>query len=63
MSTETLTVGLFKSEDAEGVAGLFNEIYGGGYPAKIVYQPDKLIEAFKRRENIPQLVKKDWKSL
>ncbi len=57
MGIETLTVGLFKPEDAESVARLFTEIYGEGYPAKIVYHPDRLIEAFERRENIPIVVR------
>lgn len=57
MNRETLTVGLFKPEDAEGVARLFTEIYGDGYPAKIVYHPDQLIAAFGRHENIPIVVR------
>jgi hypothetical protein len=54
---EKLTVDLFRPEDAEGVARLFTETYGGGYPAKVVYHPDQLVAAFERRDNIPIVVR------
>ena len=54
---ESLTVGVFRPEDARGVAELFTGIYGDGYPAKIVYNPDQLIAAFERRDNIPIVVR------
>lgn len=57
MDRDRLAVGLFRPEDAEGVAKLFTEIYGEGYPAKIVYQPEDLIRAFKNRDNIPIVVR------
>jgi hypothetical protein len=57
MDREALTVGLFRPEDAEGVAKLFTEIYGDGYPAKIVYNPDELIRAFEKGDNIPIVVR------
>jgi len=56
MDRDTLTVGLFKPQDAEGVAKLFTEIYGNDYPVKIVYHPDQLIRAFENRDNIPIVV-------
>jgi hypothetical protein len=57
MGTESLTVDLFRPEDAEGVARLFVEVYGNGYPAKIVYHPEQLITAFENRDNIPIVVR------
>jgi hypothetical protein len=54
---ESLTVGVFRPEDARGVAELFTGTYGDGYPAKIVYNPDQLIAAFERRDNIPIVVR------
>jgi len=47
-----LSVGLFRPDDAEGVARLFTDIYGDGYPAKIVYQPDQVIASFDRRDQV-----------
>jgi hypothetical protein len=57
MDRKGLKVGLFRPEDAEGVAKLFREIYGHEYPAKIVYQPDDLIKAFEQHEQIPVVVR------
>jgi hypothetical protein len=57
MDREALTIAFFRPEDAEGIAKLFTEIYGDGYPAKIVYQPDQLIKAFENRDNIPIVVR------
>lgn len=57
MDGEKLTVGLFRPEDAEGVARLFTEVYGDAYPAKIVYDPKGLVEAFGRRDQIPIVVR------
>jgi hypothetical protein len=57
MNGEKLTVGFFRSEDAEGVAKLFAGIYGDDYPAKIVYHPDQLVKAFENRDQIPIVVR------
>ncbi len=38
-------VGLFRPEDAEGVARLFRSVHGEDYPIKIFYDPSKLIRA------------------
>jgi hypothetical protein len=38
-------VGLFRSEDAEGVAHLFRSVHGEDYPIKMFYDPPKLIRA------------------
>ncbi len=43
----------FRPEDAPGVAKLFRAVYGNGYPVKLVYDPDQLINAFHALENIP----------
>lgn len=57
MDREGLTVGFFRREDAEGVARLFAEVYGDSYPARIVYEPDRLIAAYENRDNIPVVVR------
>jgi len=57
MEKESLTVDLFRPEDADGVARLFTEIYGDGYPAKIVYRPDELIGAVEARDQVPVVVR------
>lgn len=59
MGNRELTVGIFKPEDAAGVAKLFTEVYGDSYPARIVYHPDQLIEAFIKHDNIPIVVRTD----
>lgn len=46
-------VDLFKPDDAEGVAQLFREVYGDGYPVKIVYNPGQLAAGFKSGDYIP----------
>jgi hypothetical protein len=38
-------VGLFKREDAEGIVGLFKEIYGDEYPIKLFYDREELTKA------------------
>jgi len=57
MEKESLTVDLFRPEDADGVARLFTEIYGDGYPAKIVYRPQELIKAVEARDQVPVVVR------
>ena len=57
MDAEKLNVGLFRPEDAKGVADLFTEVYGDAYPAKIVYDPEGLVEACERRDQIPVVVR------
>lgn len=57
MDAENLNVGLFRPEDAKGVADLFTEVYGDAYPAKIVYDRRGLVEAFERRDQIPVVVR------
>jgi hypothetical protein len=39
------TVDLFRPEDAQGVARLFEDVYGNGYPIRLYYDPEKLIQA------------------
>ncbi len=57
MNIEEIEPDLFRPEDARGVAELFREVYGDSYPAKIVYQPDRLVEAFESGDNIPVVVR------
>lgn len=53
MSGFGFKVDLFEPRDAEGVGELFREVYGDGYPVKIVYDPEQLVAAFKNGEYIP----------
>jgi hypothetical protein len=57
MNRDMLTVDFFRPDDAEEVRKLFIEVYGDGYPARIVYNPDQLITAFENREQIPIVVR------
>jgi len=41
----TVVVDFFKPQDAEGIAALFREVYGDGYPVKMYYDPEALIRA------------------
>jgi hypothetical protein len=41
---QAIEIDFFRPEDAPGVAGLFQQVYGDGYPIKTYYTPDKLIE-------------------
>lgn len=50
---QSFVIDAFRPEDAPGVARLFRAVYGNGYPAKLVYNPDQLINAFNALENIP----------
>jgi hypothetical protein len=47
------TIRLFDPVDAEGVALLFKEVYGDGYPIRTYYNPLQLIKAFEEKEIIP----------
>jgi hypothetical protein len=53
MSGFGFKVDLFEPRDAEGVGELFREVYGDGYPVKIVYDPEQLVTAFRNGEYIP----------
>ena len=53
MDERKFEVGIFRPEDAEGVAQLFTAVYGKGYPIKLVYNPEQLIGAFETKDNIP----------
>ncbi|MCX5813047.1 MAG: hypothetical protein NT178_10950 [Proteobacteria bacterium] len=50
---QSFVIDTFRPEDAPGVARLFRAVYGNGYPVKLVYDPDQLINAFNTLENIP----------
>ena len=53
MKDKGIDVSIFRHEDARGVADLFIDIYGNDYPIKTVYNPEKLIDAFEKMDNIP----------
>ena len=40
---QSFEVGIFRSEDAEGVAHLFQSVHGQDYPIKLFYDPLELI--------------------
>ena len=41
---EAIEIDFFRPEDAPGVARLFRQVYGEGYPIDIYYHPERLIE-------------------
>jgi len=41
----SVVVDFFQPQDAEGIAALFREVYGDGYPVRIFYEPEALIHA------------------
>ncbi len=47
------TVDMFKPGDAAGVTQLFRDVYGDGYPVKMVYDAEQLVSAFKNGDYIP----------
>jgi hypothetical protein len=47
------TIDRFRPGDADGVAQLFREVYGDGYPVKIVYDPVEFAGAVARLDYIP----------
>lgn len=57
MSGRDYKIALFEPGDAAGVAQLFREVYGDGYPVKIVYNPGQLVAAFENNEYIPVLAR------
>lgn len=50
-SGERFSVRLFRPEDAPGIGRLFHAVYGGEYPVKLFYDPQKLLEAQEKGEN------------
>jgi hypothetical protein len=57
-SGEPIIIDIFRPTDADGVARLFREVYGEGYPVKSVYDPNMLIAAFQNQENVPVVARK-----
>jgi len=41
---QEIEIDFFRIEDAPGIARLFREVYGEGYPIKTYYLPDQLVE-------------------
>ena len=41
---QAISIDFFRPEDAPGVARLFRQVYGEGYPIEIYYHPERLIE-------------------
>jgi len=53
VSSSGFKIDVFRPGDAVGVSGLFKEVYGDGYPVKIVYDPEEFTRAVDRQEYIP----------
>ncbi len=53
MGEPKFTIDMFQPGDAEGVSGLFREIYGDGYPVRVVYDPPEFTKAVARQDYIP----------
>ncbi|MEW6368384.1 MAG: hypothetical protein AB1714_27460 [Acidobacteriota bacterium] len=43
-ATQEIEVDFFRNEDAPGIARLFQQVYGEGYPIRAYYLPERLIE-------------------
>lgn len=48
---QSITIGLFRPQDAPGVAALFRDVYGDGYPVKRFYDPEAMVEAHETGDN------------
>jgi hypothetical protein len=44
ITTQEIEIDYFRIEDAPGIARLFHQVYGAGYPIRTYYLPDQLIE-------------------
>jgi hypothetical protein len=55
--TDQYRVEPFRPADAERVSDLFREIYGEGYPGRMVYHPDQMIAAFEEQRYFPFVVR------
>lgn len=53
MTERDYTIDWFRPSDAESVARLFREVYGEGYPVKIVYDPREFARAVAKRDYVP----------
>lgn len=53
MTGRDFRIDVFNPCDASGVTELFTCVYGDSYPIRLVYDPDALVAAFERSENIP----------
>jgi hypothetical protein len=54
---EKVAVDIFRPGDATDVGELFRAVYGEDYPVKLVYEPEGLVGAFERQENIPTVAR------
>jgi hypothetical protein len=55
---ESIVVGIFRRDDADGISRLFRAVYGEGYPIRVVYDPEGLRAAFDARENMPVVARR-----
>ncbi len=53
MSERGYKIDWFKPSDAESVVRLFKEVYGEGYPVRVVYDPEEFAGAVARQDYIP----------
>ncbi|OPY02520.1 MAG: hypothetical protein A4E61_01292 [Syntrophorhabdus sp. PtaB.Bin184] len=54
---EHITIDTFQPGDAAGVGDLFRKVYGEEYPVRLVYDPEGLVRAFEKHENIPAVAR------
>ncbi len=54
---ERITIDTFQPGDAAGVGDLFRKVYGEDYPVKLVYDPEGLVRAFEKHENVPAVAR------
>ncbi len=54
---ERIIIDTFQPGDAAGVGDLFRKVYGEEYPVKLVYDPEGLVRAFEKHENIPAVAR------
>jgi GNAT superfamily N-acetyltransferase len=54
---QEIEIDFFRREDAPGVARLFRQVYGDGYPVDIYYKPERLIEENAARRIISTVVR------
>ncbi|MFH1033539.1 MAG: hypothetical protein V1806_03450 [Pseudomonadota bacterium] len=50
---QEVEIGLFRHQDASGVAACFEAVYGQDYPVKVYYNPQEMIAAVESGEIIP----------
>ncbi len=63
MINRDYAIDLFRPDDARGVSLLFKEVYGDGYPVKLVYDADEFARAVDRQDYIPVVARTPDRSI